>query len=178
MAQLALPVNQPHGGYGIDTPCFGRWIRPVLSGIGEFPSQLFFLNIIIQWFFFPIQADADDFESLVFKFGIDILHIGYLRQAGAAPGGPEIHQDDLSLLLWEGEGFTGNQLQCKVFGLFTNTDILLNFFNKLFKSLVVMEQFVSSWKKILRILDCERRKREAEKWRLRTDSGSRFTKVG
>ena len=42
------------------------------------------------------ECDAHDLEALSVVGGVDLFDVGNLLFAGGAPGGPELHEDDLS----------------------------------------------------------------------------------
>ena len=54
----------------------------------------------------PVDRDAQDAETAVAIALVDGLQIGRLLAAGVAPGGPEVDQQDVSVVVGEGDGGT------------------------------------------------------------------------
>ena len=51
-----------------------------------------------------IEADADELDAPVVVLGVELLHVGHLGHAGAAPGRPEVDDHDLPLEVLHRDG--------------------------------------------------------------------------
>src|SRR5689334_11535532 len=54
---------------------------------------------------FVIHGDADDFKAAVAELALKLLQPRNLDLAGPAPGGPEVEQDHLALVIREADRF-------------------------------------------------------------------------
>src|SRR5581483_681656 len=96
-----IAVNQYRAGYGRDVVFHGQAGFPKFSVINLRPGHLVDLGKVDQRrsLFGLVQANAEDFESFVMKLVVNGNDVPQFRAARAAPGGPEVKQDDLSFVV-------------------------------------------------------------------------------
>jgi len=81
-------------------PLFGEGV-PLLLGLREFaelwPGHFFLFGEGVDGVVGIVAIDADDFEALGMVVFVEVFDAGDFGVAGAAPGGPEVDENDFAL---------------------------------------------------------------------------------
>ena len=101
-AEAAFLVEDEDAGNGIDAPLLGEVALPAFALVILGPADLVLLDERLERVepalgLGLVQADAEELHALVLVLGVQLLHVRHLRDAGPAPGGPEVNDHDLPL---------------------------------------------------------------------------------
>ena len=87
----AVGVDGEVVGDGVDA----EEVAETVAGVAELdPVHVVFGDEVFPFGFVGVPTDADDDEGLTSELFGDLLDVGELFVAGAAPGGPEVDEDD------------------------------------------------------------------------------------
>src|SRR5260370_840705 len=87
----AVGVDGEVVGDGLDTEALAEFVVGV-AVLG--PGHLVLVDEVLPLGLVGVPADADDDQGLSGELSGDLLDLGELFFAGAAPGGPEVDEDD------------------------------------------------------------------------------------
>ena len=95
----AVGVDGEVVGDGFDT----EEVAETVVGVAVLdPGHVVFRDEVFPFGFVGVPADADDDEGLAGELFGDLFDVGELFFAGAAPGGPEVDEDDAAIHLRRG----------------------------------------------------------------------------
>src|SRR5271154_3398795 len=106
VAEGSFFVDEEHGGDSVDAPLFGEGV-PLVLGLGEFaelgPGHFVGLGEGVDGVVGVVAVHADDFQALGVVGFVEVFDAGDFGVAWAAPGGPEVDEDDFPFEVGGGE---------------------------------------------------------------------------
>jgi hypothetical protein len=99
VAQVALLIDQPHGGDALDVELEREFVLPFLAVKVLRPLHMMAGDKFRQALLLAVQADADDLQTLGMIFVVSFLDVREFAHARPAPGRPKINQHDFAFHL-------------------------------------------------------------------------------